>query len=91
MVRSATATAPPLLEDLHVCAVGRDSSCPFHRSAPFSGHIAAYQTFEDERKRAVAVVPHKFAGVKQDKRVLEWIWDNKFAAVAGDAPGKLPR
>jgi hypothetical protein len=27
-----------------------------------------------------------FAGVKQDLRTLEWIWDSKFAAIAADNP-----
>lgn len=50
-----------------------------------TGHMVAYASASDERKQAVAnTSPAAFAGVRQEKRVLEWIWDSKFAAVGGD-------
>lgn len=50
------------------------------------GHIAVYDTFSDERKQEVAKFPHTWAGIGQSKDVLEWVWDNHFAALAGDSP-----
>lgn len=47
----------------------------------FVGHIAKYYQVDDDVRRAAATVPHKWAGVKQDKAVLAWIWDNKFVCV----------
>ncbi|KAL7003913.1 hypothetical protein EMMF5_006549, partial [Cystobasidiomycetes sp. EMM_F5] len=43
-----------------------------------TGHIKRYQEASDEQRKASAVVPHKWSGVKQSKDVLAWIWDNKF-------------
>jgi hypothetical protein len=51
-----------------------------------TGHIVVYNSFSDERKREVAKIPHTWAGIGQSKDVLEWIWDNHFAALAGDSP-----
>lgn len=53
-----------------------------------SGHIARYLEKDDDARKASAVVPHRWAGIKQDKAILEWIWDSKLAAVGGDSPGK---
>ena len=50
------------------------------------GFIALYNDFSDDRKREVAKAPHKWAGVEQSTDVLEWIWDTRFSAVAGDVP-----
>ncbi|GAB1517415.1 hypothetical protein RhiTH_000463 [Rhizoctonia solani] len=50
------------------------------------GFIAQYTTLSDERKREVAKVPHTWAGMEQSKEFLEWFWDNRFAALAGDTP-----
>ena len=43
-----------------------------------TGHTARYYQKTDDERKTSAVVPHKWAGVKQDKAVLSWIWDNKF-------------
>ncbi|KAF8610156.1 putative cyclase [Ceratobasidium sp. AG-I] len=50
------------------------------------GFISLYNNFSDERKREVAKVPYKWAGVEQSTDVLEWIWDTRFSAVGADVP-----
>jgi hypothetical protein len=37
-------------------------------------------------KEIASVNPPHFAGVEQSDDALEWIWNQQFAAVAGDAP-----
>lgn len=53
-----------------------------------SGFIKAYQSLtpETEIEHGMAFPMH-CAGVYQDTRTLEWLWENKFAAVGGDAEG----
>lgn len=41
----------------------------------------------EEEKAAGKVSPPQTCGVDQDERLLKWIWDHHFSAVAGDAPG----
>lgn len=38
------------------------------------------------RESIQSVNPPHFAGVEQSEEVLEWIWNEQFAALAGDAP-----
>ncbi|KAM5344311.1 hypothetical protein ACJ41O_012848 [Fusarium nematophilum] len=53
-----------------------------------TGFSSRYQHLSEEEEKAVGEAwPPASCGVKQDKRLLEWLWDNKFAAVGGDAPG----
>ena len=38
------------------------------------------------REAIAAVNPPHFAGAEQSFAILEWIWNEQFAAVAGDSP-----
>jgi hypothetical protein len=53
-----------------------------------SGFTSAYSKLDDSAKELMASVHpnHNFAGVEQCETVLEWIWNEQFAAVAGDSP-----
>lgn len=52
-----------------------------------SGFMAAYAKKSAEELRAhQETQPRSFGGVEQGEEVLEWLWENGFAAVAGDAP-----
>ena len=52
-----------------------------------SGFINTYSKLDTAAREKVASVnPPHFAGVEQSEAVLEWIWNQKFSAVAGDAP-----
>ena len=52
-----------------------------------SGFIEVYSKVDTEGREEIASVnPPHFAGVEQSEAVLEWIWNQQFAAVAGDAP-----
>jgi Putative cyclase len=52
-----------------------------------SGFVNTYSKLDTaDREKIASVNPPHFAGVEQSEAVLEWIWDEKFAAVAGDAP-----
>jgi|SRR5277367_130965 len=52
-----------------------------------SGFIHAYSQIDTpDREKIASVNPPHFAGVEQSEAVLEWMWNNQFAAVAGDAP-----
>ena len=52
-----------------------------------SGFIDAYSALDISAKESIANVnPPHFAGVAQSEEILEWIWNEQFAAVAGDAP-----
>lgn len=60
-----------------------------------SGWKEAYDGKSDE-ERAKAAVPHdagkggadghRFAGLSQEEKILDWLHDCYFATVAGDAP-----
>jgi hypothetical protein len=53
-----------------------------------SGFTVAYDKLDIPAREAKAAVnPAHFAGVEQSEEVLEWIWENQFAAIAGDAVG----
>src|SRR5579862_1841106 len=52
-----------------------------------SGFIETYSKLDTPAREEIASVnPPHFAGVEQSDEVLEWIWNEQFAAVAGDAP-----
>jgi hypothetical protein len=62
----------------------RAGDIPFIRS----GFIATYTALDDPARIKISQVnPPHFAGMEQSEEVLRWVWENKFAAVAGDAPG----
>ncbi|OAA65392.1 hypothetical protein SPI_02179 [Niveomyces insectorum RCEF 264] len=53
-----------------------------------SGFTAAYRAFRpDEEATLPARKGSHFIGVESSMDTLQWIWENKFAAVAGDMPG----
>ena len=61
----------------------RKGDIPFIRS----GFIETHATKSDDTLRAFAKgSPPTAVGVETCEETLEWIWDNHFAAVAGDMP-----
>ncbi|CAK7204195.1 hypothetical protein SEUCBS139899_006949 [Sporothrix eucalyptigena] len=51
------------------------------------GFTAAYDKLDADAQTAIALRPDPdFLGVEPSKAMLKWLWDNEFAAVAGDAP-----
>lgn len=51
------------------------------------GYTSRYLELEKEEERALGLaLPPQTCGVEQDVRLLEWMWDHHFAAVAGDSP-----
>lgn len=51
------------------------------------GFTAAYDKLSPEEQTALAVRENPdFLGVEPSKAMLQWLWENEFAAVAGDAP-----
>ncbi|KAH7347656.1 hypothetical protein B0T11DRAFT_343760 [Plectosphaerella cucumerina] len=53
-----------------------------------SGFTARYTSLDEKEERAVGEAwPPASCGVEQDVRLLKWLWDSRFAAVGGDAPG----
>ncbi|KAI9054212.1 hypothetical protein LZ554_001382 [Drepanopeziza brunnea f. sp. 'monogermtubi'] len=59
-----------------------------------SGFVSTYYTKTHDAHAAAALRPHavgkedgqRWAGVKQEEAVIDWLHDSYFAAVAGDAP-----
>ena len=52
-----------------------------------SGFTAAYEALSDSEKLALSKrARDDFIGVEPTKEVLQWLWENQFAAVAGDMP-----
>ena len=52
-----------------------------------SGFTAAYNALSPDEQLALSKRPRPdFMGVEPTIKILEWLWDNQFAAVAGDAP-----
>ncbi|ORY77805.1 hypothetical protein BCR37DRAFT_389093 [Protomyces lactucae-debilis] len=52
-----------------------------------TGYHTAYEKKTDDEILAKSKqIPPQFAGIKQDIKFAEWVYNNKFAAVAGDAP-----
>jgi len=52
-----------------------------------SGFVSTYSELDVPSRESIASVdPPRFAGVEQSEAVLEWIWNQQFAALAGDAP-----
>ena len=53
-----------------------------------SGFTATFNALSVSSQQALAQrSTHDFAGLEATPAVLEWLWDGKFAAVAGDMPG----
>ncbi|KAF7715831.1 Uncharacterized protein PECH_006003 [Penicillium ucsense] len=52
-----------------------------------SGFTAAYNELNEEQRRELPNRPTPdFIGVEATERMVQWLWDRQFAAVAGDAP-----
>lgn len=53
-----------------------------------SGFSARHAHLTDEEERAIGMAwPPASCGVRQDHGLLRWLWETRFAAVGGDAPG----
>ncbi|PQE20371.1 cyclase protein [Rutstroemia sp. NJR-2017a BBW] len=50
-----------------------------------SGFVKWYNGAGEEERRKGVKNGHEFVGVRGDKEMVEWLWDNHFSAVAGDA------
>jgi hypothetical protein len=76
------------LADLHAVAASQKVSFQtgdilFVRS----GYVKAFNSLsEPEAQRLVAEPNPPAIGLESSEEILRWIWDNKFAAVAGDHP-----
>lgn len=52
-----------------------------------SGFTKAYDSLSmDEQKAMPLREQPDFAGVEAGRETLKWLWENQFAAIAGDAP-----
>jgi hypothetical protein len=52
-----------------------------------SGFTAAYNALSEDEKRAIPERPSAdFSGIESSELTLRFLWENQFAAVAGDAP-----
>ncbi len=51
-----------------------------------TGWTAWYDTLDEAQRAEIADGPHTFIGVAQGPDTFRFLWDNHFAAVAGDAP-----
>lgn len=52
-----------------------------------SGFTAAYNKLSEDERRSLAQRPSPdFIGLESSRTVLKWMWEQQFAAVAGDAP-----
>ena len=49
-----------------------------------SGWIAWYMSLEQQERKALAETPHTAVGLAQGEETLRFLWDEHFAAVAGD-------
>jgi kynurenine formamidase len=51
------------------------------------GFTAAYNALADNEQKALSERPRAdFSGIESSEATLRFLWDNQFAAVAGDAP-----
>jgi kynurenine formamidase len=70
-------------------AVAKDQGVAFQRGDVLfirSGFIRAYEALSnDERKALADRASTDFAGVEASRESFQWLWENQFAAVAGDA------
>ncbi|KAI8938593.1 hypothetical protein NX059_004467 [Plenodomus lindquistii] len=51
-----------------------------------TGFTRDYLKLNEGERKELAMKPPTFLGVESSKPVLEWLWNNNFAAVASDAP-----
>ncbi|PWN44191.1 hypothetical protein IE81DRAFT_311036 [Ceraceosorus guamensis] len=77
------------LSELQECA--RAQGVRFHKGDILlirTGFIDRYNrsSFEERKRWSANPGQEQLAGVEQGEHVAEWIWNNHFAAVAGDAP-----
>lgn len=50
-----------------------------------SGFVRGYEALSQAEREAMADRPPTFAGVQAGRETLQWLWENQFSAVAGDA------
>jgi len=50
------------------------------------GFIFNYTRLTDEQQKSLSVPPHVWVGVAPSEEFLAWVWNNRLAAVGGDAP-----
>ncbi|KAL3418176.1 hypothetical protein PVAG01_09891 [Phlyctema vagabunda] len=51
------------------------------------GYTSQYEELTPLQEKAAGLaLPPVTCGLEQDERLLEWLWENHFAAVAGDSP-----
>ena len=50
-----------------------------------SGFVRGYEALSQAEREAMAERPPTFAGVQAGRETLQWLWENQFSAVAGDA------
>ena len=74
----------------HLQQVIADQNVTFRRGDILlirSGFTAAYEALSDSEKLALSKRARPdFIGVEPTEKVLQWLWENQFAAVAGDMP-----
>ena len=67
-----------------------DYNLTFHAGDIFfirCGFTKAYNALSSPEQLALAQRPRAdFMGVEPTEEILEWLWENQFAAVAGDSP-----
>ncbi|KAL6711720.1 hypothetical protein ACN47E_004654 [Coniothyrium glycines] len=51
-----------------------------------TGFTRDYAKLSDTDRKAIATAPPTFLGVESSSAAAQWIWENGFVAVAGDAP-----
>ena len=70
--------------DILLIRVGEFEPCNL---ADNQGYTDALGKASQDAQREIAIrQPVRFAGVECNMDVIRWIWDNQFAAVAGDSP-----
>lgn len=69
-------------------AIAKEQGVTFHPGDILlvrSGWIHGYEALSQSEREAMAGREPSFAGVEAGPETLRWLWENQFAAVAGDA------
>jgi len=76
------------LADLHAVADSQNVSFqPGDILFVRSGYVKAFNSLSEVEAQKLVAAPNPPAiGLESSEEILRWIWDNKFAAVAGDHP-----
>lgn len=51
-----------------------------------SGFTRTFEAMSDDERKAMGQNPPSYTGVETSEDVARWIWEERFGAVAGDAP-----